>query len=176
MTDTMADWIRWVGAVLSVAVSSVLGFWDSLGNLLPWLGFMIFLDIVSGFAAAAISGGVDSRIARSGMIRKMYTLLIVIVSEIIEVVYAEIVGPVPFNFSNFAAGFFILVEVVSILENSGRAGVPWPPWVAGVLTVLNGKLGAGDAPVPQAPITTTTTTTTTVLPPPVVTPPPTEEP
>jgi toxin secretion/phage lysis holin len=175
MSDSVTESIRWLGMVLSTAVAGALGFWDNLGNLLPWLGFMIFLDVVSGFAAAAISGGVDSRIARSGMIRKMYTLLIVIVSEIIEVVYAEIVGPVPFNFSNFAAGFFILVEVVSILENSGRAGVPWPPWVTGVLTVLNGKLGSGDAPTALAPVTTTTTTTTTMATP-IVVPPPTEEP
>lgn len=171
MTDTMADWLRWLGGVLSVAVAGALGFWDNLGNLLPWLGFMIFLDVVSGFAAAAISGGVDSRIARSGMIRKMYTLLIVIVSEIIEVVYAEIVGPVPFNFSNFAAGFFILVEVVSILENSGRAGVPWPPWIKGVLAVLNGKLGGGETAPNPAPVTTVTTTTTVATPPVVVAPP-----
>jgi toxin secretion/phage lysis holin len=159
MSDAFADAVRWLAVLLGAMVAAVLGFYDNLGNLLPWLGIAIFIDVLSGFAAAAIGGGIDSRIARIGIIRKMYTLLIVIASEIIEVVYIELVGPVPFNFSNFAAGFFILVEVVSILENAGRAGVPWPPWLKGVLAVLNGKVG-GEAP-PPAPVAVTTTTTTT---------------
>jgi toxin secretion/phage lysis holin len=159
MSDAFADAVRWVAVLIGSAVAAMLGFYDNLGNLLPWLGIAILIDVLSGFAAAAIAGGVDSRIARTGIVRKMYTLLIVIASEIIEVVYIELVGPVPFNFSNFAAGFFILVEVVSILENAGRAGVPWPPWLKSILAVLNDKV-SGEA-VTAAPVAITTTTTTT---------------
>ncbi len=145
MTDALIHALKWLAGLAGVALASIAGFWTDLGSLLPWLLLVTVLDIASGLTAAWRGGAIDSRIAWRGMTRKVYQILLVVVAQIIEVVYRELVGPPPVDFSNWCAAFFIIVEAISVMENAGRAGAPIPPWLRDALALLNGKVGGGGA-------------------------------
>lgn len=78
------------------------------------------IDIATGLLAAAIAKNVSSTTAYEGMVRKAIMLLLVGLGVILEP-YAQ---EVPLG--KMLALSFTIVEVLSIVENAARAGVPIP--------------------------------------------------
>lgn len=83
--------------------------------------FMLF-DIVTGFAAAAKNGELDSKIMKSGLFHKAGFIGVIALGMLVEFAaaygameYADVNISVPLL--PFICGYIIVTEIVSVLEN-----------------------------------------------------------
>lgn len=101
-------------------------FTHQLGELAkspPLIGILIclmLLDIVSGFIAATIHKEVDSSCSYKGMLKKGQMLLMVAAGMMFEFIYPDV------PWGRIIAFFMCISEMISIVENAGKAGVPLP--------------------------------------------------
>ena len=131
-----------VGGVLS----SLWGGWDAL---LKALLICMAVDYTTGIAVAAVgksnktlTGRISSNAAVTGLLKKGFELLVVLVA-------AQLEGVAGSGFiRDTVVLFFIGSEGISIVENGGLLGVPLPASVKKWFEVLrdnNGKGGNGGA-------------------------------
>lgn len=92
------------------------------------------IDFVSGVALALKEGRAASRELWLGVTRKIGTLAIVAVAHLLDTIIGDA------HLIRDAAIFFYLAgELLSLIENSGRLGVPIPPVITRAVEVLRGK-------------------------------------
>lgn len=127
-----------VGGVLS----SLWGGWDVLLKAL--LIFMV-TDYITGLCVAALgksnkslTGHITSNAAFTGLIKKVAEILLVLVAAQLETVTGtEIIR-------NMVVMFFIGSEGLSIIENTGLLGVPWPKQLKSWFETLRDKGDGSD--------------------------------
>lgn len=89
----------------------------------PFVGILILLiviDLASGTVAAFISKQLCSKISFQGVLKKFQIVLMVATGHVMELVYPEV------PWGKIVAMFFCGYELLSIVENMGRAGLPLP--------------------------------------------------
>lgn len=126
-----------VGGVLS----SLWGGWDAL---LKALLICMAVDYITGIAVAAIgksnktlTGRISSNAAVTGLLKKGFELLVVLVA-------AQLEGVAGSGFiRDTVVLFFIGSEGISIVENGGLLGVPLPASVKKWFEVLRDNNGKG---------------------------------
>lgn len=91
---------------------------------------LMFLDILTGFIAAWINRDVDSSYSYRGMLKKAQMLLMVAAAMMFEFIYPDI------PWAKIIAGFLCLTELISIVENMGRSGIPLPKQLKDTLKKL----------------------------------------
>lgn len=120
-------------ALAGVAASYLWGGWTSLLGILLAL---VIIDFVTGLMASAIEGRLSSNIGFLGIPRKITIFLIVAVAHLVDVALGN--G----NMVRDATIFFYLAnELISIIENSGRIGLPVPDPIKNAVAILKGKEG-----------------------------------
>lgn len=118
-------------AVLGAIVSYLFGGWTPLLSL---FFFVIVLDYLSGLGAAIISGqGLSSSIGFKGLVKKFAIVAIVALSFQLDTV----MGTSVIMYGSLY--FFICNELISIIENYGRMGLPLPPALKRIIHVLKQK-------------------------------------
>ena len=95
---------------------------------------LVTLDILTGIAAAGAAGKIESSVARKGVWGKVAMLGAVAGGYILTFlmkVQPVAFGPITldFNMGTAMCGFWAMVEMISIIENAGRAGTPLPKWL-----------------------------------------------
>lgn len=104
----------------------------------PFLGsllIMMILDIVLGIIRAVQDRRLSSDVSGRGMRRKATMLVLVMVGLVLgRVANAEGIGEA-------IALFFMVSELLSIIENAGLLGVPIPPPLAALLVQLRAQTG-----------------------------------
>jgi toxin secretion/phage lysis holin len=100
------------------------------------------LDIVSGLIAAYVTKQISSTVSSSGMGRKSMVWLLVGVAAIID----QFTGDIPET--KLVCMFYSATELLSILENAARAGLPLPPALKDALKKLEPLTG----PEEKAPL------------------------
>lgn len=108
-----------------------LGGWDMT---LQVLITMAIIDYATGMIAATILGELKSKIGFKGIAKKVVLFLLVGVATQVDVALG----------SNSAIReatifFFMGNELLSILENAGRMGVPLPSALTNAVEILGGK-------------------------------------
>jgi toxin secretion/phage lysis holin len=117
--------------VLGAVFSYLFGGWTPLLGL---FFFVIVLDYLSGLGAAIISGqGLSSSIGFKGLVKKFAVVAIVALSFQLDVV----LGTTVIMYGSIY--FFICNELISIVENYGRMGLPLPPALKKIIHVLKQK-------------------------------------
>lgn len=132
------DWMIAVKAAVVTAIGAFTAFWGYMGWLVAvWVALM-FLDYVTGSAAAAVKGNWSSSKSREGIVHKAGELVVVIVAAFADVVLRIVMVHVP------ATGFqipevglllpmvlvwYIVTELGSIIENAAIMGAPVPAWL-----------------------------------------------
>lgn len=113
-------------AAVGGALTGLLGGWDSL---LKVLVILMTADYASGLAVAVMGrsgkteyGGLSSKVGAVGLARKGLMLLVVLVAALLD----RAMGTNGFVCRNAACWFYIANEGISILENVGQAGAPYP--------------------------------------------------
>lgn len=101
---------------------AVAGFWGGLNPLVQTLVVLILLDFVSGIILAWSTGTVSSDASYRGMGKKAMMLVLVGSAHTFNAT-----SPLGFDAASAVAGFFCATELISIVENGGRLGLPIPP-------------------------------------------------
>ena len=131
--------------VLMVGFSIIVGvLWSALGGsdkLALALAVAMCIDYATGFLCAAVwhsspksaTGGADSRAGLKGLFRKAGIVLCVYLA----VQLSNVTGTPAIRDSSII--FFICNESLSIVENLGIMGVPFPPAIKNALEALKDK-------------------------------------
>jgi len=132
----MENIVKTIIAVSGAAASFLFGGWSSLLSIL--LAFVV-IDYVSGVAAAGKEGKLSSDVGLWGIARKVTIFVIVAVAHLVDQALGD-----AHLFRDAAIFFYLANEVLSIIENAGRIGVPVPPVLEKAVGVLNGKSETGE--------------------------------
>ena len=133
-------------AAVGGIASQYLGGWDQLTKLLAWA---MAIDYLTGALCAAVwhkspktaTGGYESRAGFKGLIRKGVIVLIVMIAAELD----KLAGTTAMRTATIL--FFAANDGMSILENLGIMGVPYPPALKNAFEVLRRKSddkGSGD--------------------------------
>ena len=113
-------------AAVGGGIAGLFGGWDPLIQVLA--GMMV-IDYLSGIVVAAMGrsaktdyGGLSSKVGAIGLARKGLMLLVVLVAALLDAA----MGMEGSVCRDAACWFYIANEGISILENVGQAGAPYP--------------------------------------------------
>ncbi len=135
----MERWDLAYKAVVTVggaAASYLFGGWSALLGVL--LAFVI-VDYLTGVLAAAVDGELSSAVGLVGIAKKVCIFVIVAVAHLVDTSIGDA------HIIRDATIFFYLAnELLSIIENTGRLGLPIPGVIQQAVEVLKNKEGLGD--------------------------------
>ncbi|MGG1673334.1 holin family protein [Paenibacillus sp. NRS-1783] len=131
--DRMDLVFKWFTAAGSGTAAYFFGGWS---GVLSALLVFVAVDYVTGCAAAAVEGGLKSKIGLIGVARKIFIFAMVAVAHLVDGVLGD-----SHLFRDAAAYFYMANELLSIMENGGRLGAPIPPVIRQAVEVLKGKGG-----------------------------------
>ena len=116
--------------VLGAFVGGLIGGLDSLAYALV---LFVAVDYITGIMAGIVEKKISSEVGFKGIFRKVVIFILVSIAHIID---SKILG----NGSAIRTAvifFYISNEGISILENSGRIGLPIPQKIMDILHQLN---------------------------------------
>ncbi|KJB84741.1 holin [Paenibacillus sp. E194] len=116
--------------------SFIFGGWPALVQVLLT---MIVVDYVTGVMASGVEGKLLSRIGLVGIARKVFIFLIIALAHQIDTAFNS-----KDMIRDATTYFYMANEVLSILENAGRLGVPIPNVLKKAILVLKDKSNDGD--------------------------------
>lgn len=128
-----STWVKAAAAFAGAILSFLFGGWSALLGVL-----LVFVatDYVTGFAAAALQGQLSSAVGLRGIAKKVGIFVMVAVAHLVDTTLGEA------HLLRDATLFFYLAnELLSIVENLGRIGVPIPPVIRRAIGVLQSKSG-----------------------------------
>ncbi|WEK53193.1 MAG: phage holin family protein [Candidatus Cohnella colombiensis] len=118
--------------VLGAAISFSFGMWN---ESLTFLLVVMAVDYISGVAAAMKDGsGLNSNIGFWGLFKKGLMLLIVMIAHRIDLLFEIELA------MGGAITFYIVNELLSVMENYGRLGMPFPPRLRRLIQVLRDRV------------------------------------
>lgn len=129
------DKVKWTAAIVGGTITALLGGWDIMLQVL--VGFVV-ADYIVAIIAAVMNGELNSEVGFRGIAKKILLFIPVGVAYSLDRVLGYDI------LRNLAIWFYIANEGLSILENSSRAGVPYPPGLLSTLEQLKQK-GEGHA-------------------------------
>lgn len=109
------------------------GLWGGLSPLVQTLVVLIGLDFASGMILAWTTKSVSSDASYRGMGKKAMMLILVGAAHTFNATQ-----PLGFDAASAVAGFFCATELISIVENGGRLGLPIPPVLMQAIEKLKG--------------------------------------
>lgn len=121
-----------VVAVSGVITSFLFGGWPLLLNI--FLAFVV-IDYITGLIASGIQGQLNSKVGWKGIARKVVMFLIIAVAHMVDILL-EIQTDMIRNAVIF---FYLANELLSIIENAGRIGLPIPRILLHAVDVLKGR-------------------------------------
>lgn len=134
-------WDRIVKA-LAAAAGAVLGLFGEWTNLHTILVVLMLTDYVTGCVVAALgrspkteSGGLSSKVGFIGLAKKGFIMAIVLLATMLD----RALGNTAMMFQSAALCYYIANEGLSILENAGLLGVPYPEKIRKALESLREK-------------------------------------
>ena len=125
-------------SVAGATVAQHLGGWDGLTKV---LAYVMLVDYATGWLCAAVwhkspkteTGGYESRIGFKGLVRKGVIVLIVMIAAELDKLTEST------SMRTATILFFVANDGMSILENLGIMGVPFPPALKNAFEVLRQK-------------------------------------
>lgn len=120
-----------VSTGIGALVGWLYGGWSPLLQIL--LAFVVF-DYISGLLASGIEGKLSSKVGFTGILKKIMIFIMVSVGHLVDksVGQGQLV-------SDTIVFFYLGNELLSILENVGRTGLPVPEQVKNAVDILKGK-------------------------------------
>ena len=158
--------------IQAAATAAIAWLSARLGILLPVLCILLtamVLDYITGMLASKREAmehpddpayGWSSRRGAEGIIKKVGYLCIIAAAMIVDYIILSVAAQAGIEialkdfFGLLVAVWYILNELLSIIENAGRMGAPVPDWLAKYVAVLKNKIDAqadpGDPTSPGA--------------------------
>lgn len=148
-----------IQGMLTAAVAFLSGKLGTLFSVLCILLGVMVLDYLSGMAASKVEAidhpgdnhyGWSSKKGAKGILKKVGYLCVVSVAVVIDYIMTKTSGTLGFAmpaktlFSLLVAVWYLLNELLSIIENAGRMGAPIPEWLTKYIAVLKDKIDNHD--------------------------------
>ncbi|RLQ97851.1 holin [Falsibacillus albus] len=102
--------------------------------MIPMLLVAVIIDYITGLIAGMINGELSSEVGFKGILRKIIIFSIVVAAHFIDVVLST--GEM---IRNATVIFYLCNEILSILENAGKAGLPLPPSILEKIQALKNR-------------------------------------
>jgi toxin secretion/phage lysis holin len=118
-------------SITGSVTSYMFGGW---GSLISVLTFMIIIDYITGVIAAGIERKLSSRLGFRGIAQKILIFALISVAHMID----RVIG-VEHLIRDATIFFYIVNEIISIIENAKRAGLPIPEFLIKVIDLLKTK-------------------------------------
>ncbi len=119
-------------AFFGLSVTYLFGGWTIL---LETLVVFMILDFVTGLLAAGVQKKLNSAIGFKGIAKKAMIPVIVAIGHFID----QAIGNNGDLFMSMVIYFYIANELLSIIENSGKIGLPIPNVIKDAVEVLKSK-------------------------------------
>lgn len=116
---------------LGAAGGYLFGGWGALLSVL--LAFVV-MDYITGIMAGYVEGKLNSRIGFKAIPKKVMIFVLVAIAHLIDTSLGE-----AHLFRDATIFFYISNELISILENAGKIGVPVPEQLQQAIQVLKGR-------------------------------------
>lgn len=126
-------WKSSVSALLGAAAGFLFG---ELDGLMITLIAFVCMDYITGLIVGAVRHKLNSHTSFVGLVKKALILVIVAVAHIVD---QQILGGENSVFRSAACCLYIANEGLSILENCGKLGVPYPKKLKQILEQLREK-------------------------------------
>ena len=140
------SWDKIIKALAAVA-GAVLGLFGEWSNLHTILVVLMLTDYITGCVVAALgrspkteSGGLSSKVGFVGLAKKGFIMAIVLLATMLD----RALGNTSLMFQSAALCYYIANEGLSILENAGLLGVPYPAKLRKALESLREKDNEGE--------------------------------
>lgn len=122
---------------IMTSLGAIIGYYlGGFDMLLKALLILVLVDYVSGMMASGIEGKLRSNTGFKGIARKVMLFLIVVCGSLMD--HSLNTGD---TFRNATIFFYISNELLSILENAGRIGIPIPEKLKQTIEILKTKEG-----------------------------------
>ena len=128
-----------IQAIISAALAAFASYLGALAVPIIVLMVMMIIDYLSGMSAAWSEGTLSSKAGAKGIVKKVsYMALIVVAMGVDYLIYSGIVAAdinIGYNmwFGLLVAVWLIINEMISILENLSRLGVPIPEFLKKII-------------------------------------------
>ncbi|MCM3411218.1 phage holin family protein [Metabacillus litoralis] len=121
--------------VIATVLGAISGYlWGGWSTLIQILVVFVAIDYMTGLLAAGYEGKLSSKIGFRGIAKKVMIFALVSVAHMIDKALGE-----SHIFRDAVIFFYLGNELLSILENAGRTGLPVPDQIKNAVQVLKGK-------------------------------------
>lgn len=118
----------------SAVIGTIVAFLGGADTLLNVFLVIVFLDMATGILKALYGGSYKSARFREGLYRKLaYFIAIVLVVQLDKLTGSNGM------FRSILITFLVCNEMISIIENLGQMGVPFPTQITDAIEVLKNK-------------------------------------
>lgn len=128
--------VKSISAGLITAISYLLNGWDTA---LQTLCLFMVVDFITGLLKGIVNKELNSQTCLKGIIKKCCYFILVIVAVALDRLYPEAQGLA----RTLVCYFLVATDGISILENIGAAGVPYPKFLKNILEQLKDKSDEG---------------------------------
>ena len=118
----------------SVTTGLIVGWFGGWSVLLQILLALVCIDYISGLLASGVEGKLSSKVGFKGIAKKVMIFFLVAVGHLIDKAIGQ--GSMIQDSIIF---FYMGNEILSILENAGRTGLPVPDQIKSAVQILKGK-------------------------------------
>ena len=131
-----------IQAIISAALAAFAVYMGALAVPIIVLMVMMIIDYLSGMSVAWSEGTLSSKVGAKGIVKKVgYMALIVVAMGVDYLIYSGIAAAdinVGYNmwFGLLVAVWLIINEMISILENLSKVGVPVPKFLITIIEKL----------------------------------------
>lgn len=133
MDERTPQIIKMIAASFGAVTGYLYGGWTTMLNALLVL---VVADFVTGWIAAWVRGELRSMKGYIGIAKKVGIFIVITVAHMIDGVLGDM------HYLRDAVVFFYLAnELLSIIENTGKMGVPMPPVLTRAVAALQEKAG-----------------------------------
>ncbi|MGM0847127.1 MAG: phage holin family protein [Bacillota bacterium] len=120
----------------SIAASTVSNMTSSgWSQLLMVLIMAMILDYITGIIAAGVNGELSSKAGLKGIGKKVLIFSVVAAAHLIDTILGN-----QHIIRDSTIIFYVSNEILSIIENAGRAGLPIPPFIRGAIKSLRNRI------------------------------------
>ena len=132
MENNIINIIKTVSAVLGGVMGAIFGELD--GAMIALLAF-IAIDYITGLMVGISTKSLNSAVGFKGLAKKVFILLLVLIANVLDIHVMGGAGVV----RGLVIAFYMANEGLSILENAGKLGVPYPQRLREMLEQLKQK-------------------------------------
>lgn len=128
------NWEIFYKTILTISGGITGYFFGGWSVLLQILLAFVIIDYVSGLLASGVEGKLSSKIGFKGIAKKLMIFCLVAVGHLVDKALGD--GSMVQNAIVF---FYLGNELLSIVENAGRTGLPVPQQIINAVDILKGK-------------------------------------